>query len=63
MRKPRTRSNGYQVRKPCGCYSSEGGCDCSGLLSPDPWLVAGEDINLNRLAETRNYRQAKFRKV
>lgn len=29
--------------------------------SPDLWLVCGGDVNLNRQAETRCYRQAKYR--
>lgn len=49
------------VRLPCGCYSHDDTCDCDSVSSPDPWVVAGEDVNLNRLAETRAYRQSKFR--
>lgn len=60
--KPATeRMNGIQVRLPCGCYSTDGDCECDTQASLDPWLIAGEDVNLNRLAETRSYRQSKFR--
>ncbi len=62
MRPNTERMNGYQVRLPCGCYSTEGGCECDTMLNIDPWLIAGEDVNLNRLAETRAYRQSKFRR-
>lgn len=62
MRPSTDRMNGMQVRKPCGCYTNEGGCECDATLDIDPWLIAGEDVNLNRKAETRSYRQSKFRK-
>ncbi len=60
--KPATdRMNGVQARLPCGCYVTDDACDCANKGSPDPWAVAGDEINLNRLAETRSYRQSKFR--
>lgn len=54
----------YPVRLSCGHYhDAEGNCDeCKSFgPSPDPWLVAGGDVNLDRLAETRLYRQMKYR--
>lgn len=54
--------NGIQARLPCGCYSTDDGCECDVTLNVDPWLIAGDDVNLNRLAETRAYRQSKFRR-
>jgi hypothetical protein len=56
-------SHGLKFRLGCGHYSDDERCDECGELgpSPDPWLVAGEDVNLNRQAETRSYRQTKFR--
>lgn len=61
--KPATeRMNGIQIRLPCGCYSTDGDCECDVGLQIDLWLVAGEDVNLNRQAETRAYRQSKFRR-
>lgn len=56
-----SRANGMQIRRACGCHSADDTCDCDDLSSPDPWEVAGEDVNLNRQAETRAYRQSKFR--
>lgn len=57
-------TGGLSYRLGCGHYSNDEVCDeCIGLgPSPDPWKVAGEEVNLNRLAETRAYRQSKFRK-
>jgi hypothetical protein len=55
----------YYARLSCGHYGSLGE-DCEECRyegpSPDLWEVAGEDINLNRKAETRAYRQSKFRR-
>lgn len=63
----RHRPNGMIYRRACGHYadSPDGGCeDCTaGGSSIDVWEVAGDDVNLNRLAETRSYRQSKFRRV
>lgn len=52
------------VRLACGHMGiAEDECDeCRDLgASPDPWLIAGGDINLNRQAESRAYRQSKAR--
>lgn len=52
------------VRLACGHMGDPGAeCDeCETLGgSPDPWLIAGDDVNLNRLAESRAYRQSKWR--
>lgn len=54
-----------QNRLPCGCYANqnESDCDCDKTAPIDVWSVAGEDVNLNRQAETRSYRQSKFRRT
>lgn len=56
-----------QFRMACGHYVSPGGtdCDCGDAEGPsiDVWAVAGGDVNLDRLAETRSYRQSKFRNL
>lgn len=60
------------MRLPCGHHGEDKGpigfgpCsdpDCAGT-SPDPWTLAQEDGEgaMARLRETRDYRQAKFRK-
>lgn len=52
------------VRLGCGHMGvADGDCDdCKDLGdSPDPWLLAGGDVNPNRQAETRAYRQSKGR--
>jgi hypothetical protein len=59
--RPTDRMNGVQARLACGCYTTDDSCECDAKGSPDPWLIAGEDVNLNRKAETRSYRQSKFR--
>lgn len=53
-----------QCRLPCGCYANQDGkdCDCFDDVKIDVWAVAGGDVNLNRQAETRAYRQSKFRR-
>lgn len=60
----RLRPNGMQFRLPCGCYANQddNDCECDKPHVVDAWEVAGEDVNLNRLAETRSYRQSKFRR-
>jgi hypothetical protein len=60
----RLRPNGMQCRLPCGCYANQDGkdCDCFDAEKIDVWAVAGGDVNLNRQAETRAYRQSKFRR-
>jgi hypothetical protein len=52
-----------QFRLPCGCYANkeQTDCECEEIGSADVWELAGEDVNLNRKAETRSYRQSKFR--
>jgi hypothetical protein len=59
----RLRPNGMQFRLPCGCYANkeQTDCECEEIGSADVWELAGEDVNLNRKAETRSYRQSKFR--
>lgn len=62
------------MRLPCGHYGDEwdpdqtrGGpaaCadpECVGD-APDPWLIAQEEDRQHRLAETRHYRQCKWRR-
>lgn len=61
MKPAADRMNGVQSRRPCGCYTTDDACECDSTLNIDPWKIAGEDVNLNRLAETRSYRQSKFR--
>lgn len=53
------------VRLACGHMGTRtSSCDeCEDLGgSPDPWLLAGGDVNPNRQAETRAYRQSKGRR-
>lgn len=61
MKPAADRMNGIQVRRPCGCYATDDACECDTSVDVDLWLIAGEDVNMNRLAETRAYRQSKFR--
>lgn len=60
----RLRPNGMQDRLPCGCYANqqESDCECEKSGTLDVWAVAGDDVNLNRQAETRAYRQSKSRR-
>jgi len=52
------------VRLSCGHMGSLA-ADCQQCEdeggAPDPWLIAGGDVNPNRQAETRAYRQSKWR--
>lgn len=45
-----------------GSLDDEALCrNCDAPADLDPWAVAGGDLNLDRLAETRHYRQTKYR--
>jgi hypothetical protein len=61
----RKRPNGMQDRLPCGCYRNQedSDCTCDSHAPIDVWKVAGGDVNPNRLADTRAYRQSKSRRA